>query len=248
MNAHFTSTFRCDCDYNKNEELCLRCKRGDTSYVKNIKPTKESKKRLKDIDKKRLEKDLTEEEIDKYVKKFFKKEGKSPGPDGVPYIFIFKMWSYLKKIITVLLTKSFKLNSFHKELSEGLIVFLHQNGKSLNEIKGWRPLTLLNSVFKIASGVLAQRIKNLIGDLTHEHQYGFVNGKNASDMIELLKRIMMNDTIEDKRTVLLALDFKGAFDTVRHEAIIRALKMKGFGPTFINWLPHYWQTMSLNWL
>ena len=236
MNAHFTSTFRCDCDYNANEELCLRCRRGDISYVKNIRPGKESRKTLNEADKKILEREITEEEIDKYVKKHFKKEGKSPGPDGLPYIFIFKTWNHLKKIITTLLIKSFKIKNFHKELSEGLIVFLHKHGKPANEIKGWRPLTLLNSIFKIASGVLAQRIKNMIVKLIHRHQYGFVAGKKASDMIELLKKIMNSEEGEDKHTVLLALDFKGAFDTVRHEAIIKAMKTKGFGPNFINWI------------
>ena len=236
MNAHFTSTFRCDCNYNKNEELCLRCRRGDTSFVKNIIPGKESRKRLSHNEVKELEKDITEDEIDKYVKKFFRKEGKSPGPDGLPYIFIFKMWTHLKKIIMTLLIKSFRLGEFNKELSEGLIVFLHKNGKPTNEIKGWRPLTLLNSVYKIASGVLAQRIKKFINKITHEHQYGFVSGKNASDMVELLNKIMSNSKRGNLHTVLLALDFKGAFDTVRHEAIIRALKMKGFGPKYINWV------------
>ena len=236
MNAHFTSTFRCDCDYNKNEELCLRCRRGDTSFVKNIIPGKKSRKMLSENDVKDLEKDITEDELDKYVKKYFRKEGKSPRPDGLPYIFIFKMWTHLKKIIMTLLIKSFKLKEFNKELSEGLIVFLHKNGKPANEIKGWRPLTLLNSIYKIASGVLAQRVKKLINKITHEHQYGFVSGKNASDMVELLRKIMNSDDQNDLHTVLLALDFKGAFDTVRHEAIIRALKMKGFGPKFIKWI------------
>ena len=236
MCAHFTSTFRCDCDYNKDEQLCYRCRRDDTSYIKNIKPMINSRKKLGEKDKKELEKDIEEEEINKYVKKHFKKEGKSPGPDGIPYFFMFKMWSHLKKIVSTLIIKSFKLNDFPKELSEGLIVFLHKNGKPPNEIRSWRPLTLLNSIYKIASGVMAQRLKEKINKIVHNHQYGFVNGKNASDMIELLKRIMKGNDDEEKFTILLALDFKGAFDTVKHEAIVRALKIKVFGNKFVEWV------------
>ena len=133
----------------------------------------------------------------------------------MPYIFIYKMWSHLKKIIATLLIRSFRLNDFRKELSEGLIVFLHKNGKPANEIKSYSPLTLLNSIFKIASGILAQRLKKKINKIIHDHQYGFVNGKNTSDMIELLKKIMNEDeSTPGKHTVLLVLDFKGAFDTV----------------------------------
>ena len=190
MRAHFTSTFRCNCDYNENEELCVRCRRNDITYVKNIKPMLESRKKLNENDKKELDREICEEEINSYVKKHFKKEGKSPGPDGIPYIFMYKMWTHLKKVVNMLLLCSFKLKSFHKDLSEGLIVFLHKNGKPSNEIKSWRPLTLLNSIYKIASGILAQRLKKTINKIIHDNQYGFVNGKNASDMIELLNRIM----------------------------------------------------------
>ena len=144
------------------------------------------------------------------------------------------MWTHLKKIISTLIIKSFETCDFEKSFSEGLIVFLHKSGKPVNEIKSWRQLTLLNSIFKIASGILAQRLKKIIPKITHEHQYGFVNGKNASDMIELLKRIMEGGNEKELKTVLLALDFKGAFDTVKHEAIIRAQKMKKFGNKFIN--------------
>ena len=146
------------------------------------------------------------------------------------------MWAQVKNIITTLLIKSYKLNEFNQPLSEGLIVFLHKPGKSPQEIKSWRPLTLLNSIFKIASGVLAQRLKKLINTVVHKHQYCFITGKNASDMIEMLKKIMKEEEGTDEKTVLLALDFKGAFDTVKHEAIIRALKMKGFGTKFIEWV------------
>ena len=48
-----------------------------------------------------------------------------------------------------------------------------------------------------------------------------------------LKKIIGEEKKEGLNTVLLALDFKGAFDTVKHEAIIRALKMKKFGTKFI---------------
>ena len=234
ITAHFTTIFRCDCDYGKNEEICSRCKDDDVSFTKNINPEKSSNKPVNEKDRKLLDGEIEEKEVDEYVKKHFKKEGKSPGPDGIPYIYIFKMWTHLKKIISTLVIKSFATCDFEKSLSEGLIVFLHKNGKPPNEIKSWRPLTLLNSIFKIASGILAQRLKKIIPKITHKHQYGFVNGKNASDMVELLKKIIGEEKKEGINTVLLALDFKGAFDTVKHEAIIRALKMKKFGGKFIN--------------
>ena len=44
---------------------------------------------------------------------------------------------------------------------------------------------------------------------------------------------MINEN-EDKTLAVVGMDFRGAFDTVKHESIIRALKRKNFGPKFIH--------------
>ena len=44
----------------------------------------DSRKKLSTKDKNDLERNITEEEINEYVRRYFKKEGKSPGPDGIP--------------------------------------------------------------------------------------------------------------------------------------------------------------------
>ena len=90
--GHFTSIFRCDCDFTQNENICYRCINDDVKYTRNIKPEKTSKKPLDEADKKMLDREIVEGEIDNYVKTHFKKEGKSPGPDGIPY----KLYTSLK--------------------------------------------------------------------------------------------------------------------------------------------------------
>ena len=230
LTGHFTSIFSCYCESNANR--CIRCTRGDQEFVKKINPQKTSEKKLSNNQKKDLEKDVDETEIDKYVRLKLKKEGKAPGPDGIPYAFIYKFWPTLKKLISkiVMLTLNHKI--MPKSLPEGLVIFLPKPGKNPKNINAWRPLTMLNSVYKICSGLVANRLDKIMEQIIHKHQYGFVRKRQAADVIEMLNK-MINEN-DDKLIAIVGMDFRGAFDTVKHEAIIRALKMKNFGPKFIS--------------
>lgn len=43
-------------------------------------------------------------------------------------------------------------------------------------LKNWRPITLLNVIYKIASGYIAERIKTTLYKLISEDQTGFISG------------------------------------------------------------------------
>ena len=115
-------------------------------------------------------------------------------------------------------------------LPEGLVIFLPKNGKDPEKINAWRPLTMLNSIYKMCSGILACRMDSIIVDVIHRQQYGFVKKRQAADLVELLNHIVKEK--EEEKIAIVGMDFRGAFDTVKHEAIIRALKMKNFCPNF----------------
>ena len=94
---------------------------------------------------------------------------------------------------------------------------------------------MLNSLYKISSGIIASRIEKKIENLVHKHQYGFVKKRQAADVIEMINILIRENN--DKTLAIVGMDFKGAFDTVKHKAIIRALKRKNFGPKFIYKVP-----------
>ena len=228
LTGYFTSVFSCECE--KNTQRCIRCTRNNLDYVKNIKPQIDSNKRLSNGQKSALEKPVEENEIEKYVKLKLKKEGKAPGPDGIPYIFLHKLWLNVKTIVNTIVMTVLNDNIIPESLPEGLVIFLPKHGKDPEEMNAWRPLTMLNSIYKICSGIVASRLDGVIEQIIHEHQYGFVKKRQATDVIEMINHMIKNN--DDETLAIVGMDFRGAFDTVKHEAIVRALKRKNFGPNF----------------
>ena len=58
---------------------------------------------------------------------------------------------------------------------QGVITCIPKEGKE-NFLKNWRPITLLNIAYKIASSCIAQRWKSVLPKLIHEDQKGFLKG------------------------------------------------------------------------
>ena len=127
----------------------------------------------------------------------------------------------------------FKNKIMPETLPEGLIVFLPKKGKDQSFLKNLRPLTLLNTLYKIASGILAERIKGILPKIISRDQYGFVNGRQAADLIQMAKEMIDESRNSKQNLVVFAIDFSGAFDNVSYKAIIDALLRKGFGGNFV---------------
>ena len=59
----------------------------------------------------------------------------------------------------------------------GIITCLPKGNKPCHLFKNWRPISLLNTVYKIASGVIANRFKTVLDKLIDFDQAGFISGR-----------------------------------------------------------------------
>ena len=77
--------------------------------------------------------------------------------------------------------QSHQLYILYKELPIsqrlGIISCLPKGDKPRQYLKNWRPITLLNVLYKIISGCLSQRIKDTLDHIISETQSGFLKGR-----------------------------------------------------------------------
>jgi hypothetical protein len=115
------------------------------------------------------------------------------------------------------------------------LTLLHKGGE-LEDIKNWRPLTLLNCDYKIISKLLAERLKNVLTKLIHPDQKGFVKGRNISEANRLIQDIIQYADEENEEGIIVFLDQQKAFDRVEWGWVDFVLKTFNFGENFRGWI------------
>ena len=89
----------------------------------------------------------------------------------------------------------------------GIISLIPKKDKALNELKNWRPITLLNCDYKIASKAIAS-------DLIEYDQTGFLKGRSIAENICLINNVISYTHSKGIPGLLLFVDFEKAFDTI----------------------------------
>lgn len=127
---------------------------------------------LSEVDKNKLEGELSVDECRQILKTF--SNGKSPGEDG----FTVEFYVQFFELLALDLLKSLDAAYFHGEMSvsqrRGVITLIPKDDSNLVELSNWRPITLLNVDYKIASKAIASRTKNVLPTLIHSDQSGFM--------------------------------------------------------------------------
>ena len=143
---------------------------------------------MSEVDKSKLEGELSVDECRQILKSF--SSGKSPGEDG----FTIEFYVQFFELLAPDLLKSLNAGYFRGEMSvsqrRGVITLIPKDDANLVELSNWRPITLLNVDYKIASKAIASRIKNVLPSLIHSDQSGFMKERFIGQNIRLINDIL----------------------------------------------------------
>lgn len=114
---------------------------------------------------------------------------KSPGPDGFNLLSIKKCWDFMKGGIMEFMNEFHRRAKLPKGINSSFITLIPkvENPVSLTE---YRPISLIGSMYKILSKVLAARIKVTIPVIVGEVQSAFSKGKNIQDGILIANEVV----------------------------------------------------------
>ena len=163
---------------------------------------------------------------------------KAPGLDGLTSEFFQFFWPILKEDFFQVLTYSISSGSLPVSCRRAVITLLPKKG-DLVDIANWRPVSLLNTDYKIFAKVLTNRLKTVIGQIVQPDQSYGVPERTIYDNINLIRDSLTFCNTQNSPLALLNLDQKKAFDNVDHDYLFRTMRAMGFGRSFIS----YVQTM-----
>ena len=126
----------------------------------------------------------------------------------------------------------------------GIITCIPKDNKPRHFLKNWRPISLLNTVYKIGSGVIANRFKKILDKLINLDQTGFVQGCFIGENIRLIYDILQYTEEKDIPGLLLLIDFEKAFDTISWDFLFCVLKFFNFGDSLIKWVKVFYNNIN----
>jgi hypothetical protein len=118
------------------------------------------------------------------------KNGKSPGNDGYPAEFYKIFWHDIKDILLASFKQSFNDGHLSVSQKQGVLTLLPKKGKDSRLLKNWRPISLLNTDYKILSTCIANKLKPHLPKLINEDQTGFMKGRYIGENIRTVLDII----------------------------------------------------------
>jgi len=92
------------------------------------------------------------------------------------------------------------------------------------DIKNYRPITVLNTDYKILTKVLALQLIDHADILVHEDQAGFIPKRSIFNHIRLAKAIISYAEIVEEDGAIIALDQEKAYDRIKHDYLWKVLE------------------------
>ena len=110
---------------------------------------------------------------------------------------------------------------------KAVVVAIFKKGDRLDP-SNYRPISLLDTCYKLYARVLQRRIADAVDDSIRKTQYGFRKGRSTVNALFILRRLLeWVQNHKDGRFYMLFLDWEKAFDRIDHRALIIALRRMG---------------------
>ena len=172
------------------------------------------------------------------------KNNKSPGSDGFTCEFFKFFFCDIGTFLVRSLNFGFQAGYMSITQRFGTITLIPKESKPKHFLKNWRPISLLNTAYKIASSCIAARIKAVLYKLIHKNQTGFLKGRYIGENIRLLYDILLFTEEENIPGQILTVDFEKAFDSVSWVFIQKVLDFLNFGQDLKNWIKAFYNDIS----
>ena len=169
---------------------------------------------------------------------------KSPRRDGLPAEFYKVFWNDIDEHLLNALNCAYTKGLLSITQRRGLITLIPKKNKPTNLLKSWRPITLLNCDYKIATKSIASRIRKVLPKIINNDQTGFLKGRFMGENIRLIDSIIIYTNTEKISGLLPFVNFENAFDSIEWSFIEKTLKYYNFGTSLVTWVKVFYTDIS----
>lgn len=146
---------------------------------------------------------------------FSMKPLKAPGPDGFHPLFFQKSWDIIEMDLCNTVQNWYRLGAIPEHLCQALICLIPKQ-PSPETIKQYRPISLCNSLYKLVTKIMVNRLKPLIPEWISPNQNSFIKGRGADINLVVASEILHSMHKKKGRWgwFVLKIDLEKAYDRV----------------------------------
>ena len=176
--------------------------------------------------------------------------GKSPGPDGLPFEAYKALWCVLAPLLAAALRDVLAHGPGGPEWAEGWVALLYK-GKDLptDRLSSYRPITLLNCDYKLVGRVVSDRLQGPLSFLIDPAQTAFIRGRWIGDNV--LTRQEVAESVSESlctptplSACIVSLDIEKAYDRVDRQWLMRCATTLGLPPGMLTWIERLMDTTT----
>ena len=170
--------------------------------------------------------------------------GKSPGSDGFTAEFYKAFWEEIGDDVVQSINYAFDKGELSIRQKRGIITLLPKKDKPTNILNNLRPITLLNTDYKIATKVIAKRLGEVLPDIICANQTGYVKKRCIGENVRLISDVIEYTKYKQLPGIAVFVDFKKAFDSLEWDYLNKVLDVFNFKDDLKRWVKVFYNDIS----
>ena len=171
---------------------------------------------------------------------------KASGPDGYSPEFFISCWSVVGGEVTEAVAEFFNSGCLLKQLNATNLVLIPKIPNA-SKTTDFRPISCLNTIYKVISKLLADRLKLILSLAIGHSQTAFLPGRLLTENVLLATEIVHGYNSNNvELSGMLKVDLRKAFDTLRWDFVIAAMRAINVPEIFIGWISTCLTTASFS--
>ncbi|MCP3665721.1 MAG: hypothetical protein GY696_25040 [Gammaproteobacteria bacterium] len=135
-----------------------------------------------------------------------KESNSAPGDDGISYSFYKTFYRDLKHVLLDCMNTCLRRRNLPESQKRGLISLIPKGDKDQRRIPNWRPICLLNCLYKIQS-ILANRLAEALPEVIALDQTGFLKERFISENTLTTALVIEKALRTKQKGIMVAIDF-----------------------------------------
>ena len=162
------------------------------------------------------------------------KTGKAPGPDGLVNEILQLLDKHGKTRLLTFYNQSWLQGTIPSSWSHATVVSIFKGKGDDTDPSSYRPISLLNATYKVYAAMIQTRLATSFDNKLRNTQSGFRAGRGTRHPLFTLRRAMEWAEMTNHNLYCLFLDWKQAFDSIDHTAMLEALRRFGLSEKMIS--------------